>query len=132
MLAGLITLTPGGQNKFIDCQKAKVWIAVLPIMDVKILSNSTLEFPKHIYRFHEFTPKLLTNTKYSDYQPLLTPQNEQTIVKYVMELLWPFRYWTPQILKWHTVTLQHVITVSNNMSDHMDGLMQALAKKKTQ
>jgi hypothetical protein len=35
MLAVLFTLTPGCRNKFIDCQKAKVRIAVLPIMDVK-------------------------------------------------------------------------------------------------
>jgi len=29
------------------------------------------------------------------------------------------------------VTLHHVITVYNDMSDHMDGIMQALARKKT-
>ena len=34
--------------------------------------------------------------------------------------------------KWHTVTLHHVITVYNDMFDHMDGVMRALAKKKTQ
>jgi len=31
----------------------------------------------------------------------------------------------------HTVTLHHVITVYNNMFHHMDGVMRALAKKKT-
>jgi hypothetical protein len=31
----------------------------------------------------------------------------------------------------HTVTLHHVITVYNNMFDHMDGMMRALAKKKS-
>jgi len=36
------------------------------------------------------------------------------------------------MLRRHTVTLQHVITVYNDMFDHMDGVMQALAKKKTQ
>jgi hypothetical protein len=30
------------------------------------------------------------------------------------------------------VTLQQVITVYNDMFDHMDGIMRALAKKKTQ
>jgi hypothetical protein len=30
------------------------------------------------------------------------------------------------------VTLHHVITIYNDMVDHMDGIMQALAKKKTQ
>jgi len=34
--------------------------------------------------------------------------------------------------KRHTVTLHHVITVYNDMFDHMDDVMRALAKKKTQ
>ena len=33
--------------------------------------------------------------------------------------------------KRHTVTLHQVITVYNDMFDHMDGVMRALAKKKT-
>jgi hypothetical protein len=33
--------------------------------------------------------------------------------------------------KRHTVTLDHVITVCDNMFHHMDGVMRALAKKKT-
>jgi len=33
--------------------------------------------------------------------------------------------------KWHTVTLHHIITVYNDMFDLMDGVMRALAKKKT-
>jgi hypothetical protein len=36
------------------------------------------------------------------------------------------------MLKRHTITLHHVITVYNDMFDHMDGVMRALAKKKTQ
>jgi len=36
------------------------------------------------------------------------------------------------MLKRHTVTLHHIITVYNDMFDHMDGVMRALAKKKTQ
>jgi hypothetical protein len=31
-----------------------------------------------------------------------------------------------------TVTLHHIITVYNDMFDHMDGMMQDLAKKKIQ
>jgi len=34
--------------------------------------------------------------------------------------------------KRHTVTLHNVITVYNDMFDHMDGVMRALAKKKVQ
>jgi hypothetical protein len=33
--------------------------------------------------------------------------------------------------KLNTVTLHHVITIHNNIFDHMDGVMRALAKKKT-
>jgi hypothetical protein len=51
---------------------------------------------------------------------------------YVMEVLRPFRYWTLWMSKKHTVTLHHVMTVYNDMFDHMDGVNQALAKKKTQ
>jgi hypothetical protein len=48
-----------------------------------------------------------------------------------MEVLRPFRYWTLWMSKTHTVTLHRVITVYNDMFDHMDGLLQALAKKTT-
>jgi len=34
--------------------------------------------------------------------------------------------------KRHTVTLHHVIAVYNDMVDHMEGVMRALARKKTQ
>jgi hypothetical protein len=43
MVAVLITLTPGRRQEFIDCQKAMVRIAILPIMEVKTPWNSTLE-----------------------------------------------------------------------------------------
>ena len=36
------------------------------------------------------------------------------------------------MLKRHTVTLHHVITVFNDIVNHMDGVLCALAKKKTQ
>jgi len=132
MLAVLIMLTPGCQNEFIDCQKAKVRIAVLPIMDVKTRLNSILELLERAYRLRECTREWLKNPKYSDYWPLFTTQDMWTIVKYVMEVLRPFWYWTMWMSKRHTVTLHHVITVYNDMFDHMDGVMRALAKKKTQ
>jgi len=132
MLAVLITLTAGRRNEFIDCQKAKVRIAVLPVMDVKTRWNSTLELVERAYRLREFTREWLKNPKYSDYRPLFTTQDEWTLVKYVMEVLRPFRYWTLSMSKRHTVTLHNVITVYNDMFDHMDGVMRALAKKKTE
>ena len=54
------------------------------------------------------------------------------MVKYVIEVLRPFRYYTLWMSKRITVTLHHVITVSNDMFHHMDGVMQALAQKRTQ
>jgi len=91
-LAVVITLTPSHRNKFIDCQKAKVQIAVLPIMVVKTRWNSTLELLKQPYRLREYTREWLKNPKYSDYGPLFTTQDEWTIVKYVLEVLWPLQY----------------------------------------
>jgi hypothetical protein len=131
ILAVLITLTPGHRNEFIDCQKAKVRIAVLPIMDVKTRWNSTLELLERAYRLQEFTREWLKNPKYVEYRPLLTTLDEWTIFKYVMEVLRPFRYWTLWMSKRRTVTLHHVMTVYNDMFDHMDSVMRALAKKKT-
>jgi len=131
MLAVLITLTPGRRNKFIDCQKDKVRIAVLRIMDVKTHWNSTLELLERAYRIREFARKWLQNLKYSEYRLLFTTQDECTIVKYVLEILRPFRYWTCWMSKRHTVPLHHVITVYNDMFDHMHGVLQALAKNKT-
>jgi len=132
MLAVLITLTPGRRNEFIDCQKANVRIAVLPIIDVRTGLNSTLELLERAYRIREFTREWLQQPKYSQYWPLFTTQDEWMIFKYVMEVLRPFRYWTLWMLMRHTVTLHLIITVDNDMFDHMDSVMRAMAKKKTQ
>jgi hypothetical protein len=101
-------------------------------MDVKTRWNSTLELLKRAGRLREFTREWLKNPKYSNYGPLFTTHDEWTIVKYVMEVLRQFRYWTLWMSKRHTVTPHHIITVYNDMFDHMDGVMRALAKKKTQ
>jgi hypothetical protein len=101
-------------------------------MDVKTRWNSTLELLKRTYGLREFTPEWLKNLKYSYYRPLFTTHDEWMIVIYVMEVLRPCRYWTMWMSKWHTVTLHHVITVYNDMFDHMDGVMRVLPKKKTQ
>jgi len=131
MFAVLITLTAGHRNEFIDCQNGKIRIAVRPIMDVKTRWNSTLELLERGNRLREFTREWLNNPKYAEYRPLFTTHDEWTIVKYVIEVLRPFRYWTLSMSKRHTVTFHHVISVYNDMFDHMDGVMQALAKKKT-
>jgi len=49
-----------------------------------------------------------------------------------MEVLRPFWYWTLWMTKRHTLTLHHVITVYHDMFNHMDGVMSALAKGKSQ
>jgi hypothetical protein len=132
MLAVLITLTPGCRNEFIQFPKAKVSIAVCPIMDVNTHWNSTLELLEHAYHLGQFTCEWHQNPKYAEYRPLFTTQDEWTIVKYVMEVLKPCRDWTLRISKRHTVTFHHVITVYNDMFHYMDGVMRALAKIKTQ
>jgi len=132
MLAVLITLTPGRRKEFIDCQKAKVRIAVLPIIDVKTRWNSTLELLERADQLREFTRVWLKNPKFSEYWSLYTTEDEWTIVKYVMEVLMPFRYRTLWMSRGHRVTPHHVISVYNDMFDHMDGVLRALAKKKTQ
>jgi hypothetical protein len=49
-----------------------------------------------------------------------------------MEALRPFQYKTLWMSKRNIVTLHPVITVYNDMIDHLDGVMSALAKEKTQ
>jgi hypothetical protein len=102
------------------------------MMDVTTRLKSTLEFLERAYRLREFTRLWLHIPKYAEYRSLFTTQDEWMIVKYVMEVLRPFEYWTLWMSKRHTVTLHHVITVYNDIFNHMDGGMRALAKKKTQ
>jgi len=71
-------------------------------------------------------------SKSNKHWPLFTTQDEWTMVKYVMEVLRLFQYWTLWMSKRYTVTLHHVIALHNDMFDHMDGMMRALAKKMTQ
>jgi len=124
--------TRGRRNEFIHCNEVNVCVVVHPIMDAKTCCNSTLKLLECAYGLQELTREWLQNPKYSDYWPLFTTPHEWTIVKYVMDVLRPFWYWTLWMSKWHTVTLHHVITVYNDMFNHMDGVMWALAKKKTQ
>jgi hypothetical protein len=49
-----------------------------------------------------------------------------------MEVLRPFRYWTLQITNSHPVTLHHIITLYNDMFNHLDAIICALVKKNPQ
>jgi len=124
-------MTPGRRNELNHCQNAKVCIAILSMMDVKVRWNFPLQMLERASRLQEFTREWLQYPIYSDYCPLFTTQDAWIIVKYVIELLRPFRYWTRWMSNWHTIAFHHVITVYNHKFDHMDGVMRALAKKKT-
>jgi len=101
-------------------------------MDVKTWWNSTLELLDQALQLQDFTHEWLKNRKFRDYRQLFITQDEWTIVKYVMDVLWTFRDWSLWMLQWHNVTLSHVITVKNDMFNHMDGVMGGLAKKQIQ
>jgi len=100
-------------------------------MAVKTHSNSTLKLLERAYRLQEFTQEWLQNPKCSDHRLLFTAQDEWTIVKFVMEVLRPVQYSTLWMSKRHMVTLHHIITDNNDMFNPIDGVMRALAKKKT-
>jgi len=60
---------------------------------------------------------------YGDYWPLFTTHNKSTIVKYIMEVLWPFWYGSLWLSKRPTIA-QHQVTIHNNaMFDHKDGML---------
>jgi hypothetical protein len=132
MLAIVSTLTPGCQNKFIDCQNAKICIAVLLIVNANILWNSTAEWLDQAYPLRDSTREWLNHPIYCEYRPLFTTQDEWTIVKYVMNILRSIWCWTLWMSNRHTVTMHHASTVYNHGFDHMDEIMWALAKKKSQ
>jgi len=132
MLRTVITLTPGHRNEFIDWQEATLCTTVLPIMNVNTHVNSTLGLLERVYGLREFTHKWLQYTICSDYRPLFTAQDNWTIVQYITERLRPFQYSTWSLSMSHSVTLHHIITVYNDMFDHMDGVMRTFAKEMTQ
>jgi hypothetical protein len=49
-----------------------------------------------------------------------------------MEVLSPFCHWTLGMLKRNKVTVHHIITVYYDMFNHIDGVMRALPRKRTQ
>jgi hypothetical protein len=76
--------------------------------------------------------QVASTSKYSEYRPLFTTQDERTIVTYVMDVLRPLGYWTQWMSTRNTVTLHHDIVIYNNTFHYIGGVMQVLAKKMTQ
>jgi len=114
------------------CQRANVAIAVLPSIDVKTHWNSTRLLLERAYGLWEYTCEWLQNPQRSDYRSLITIQYAVTIGKYVIVVSGPFQSWTVGMLKKNTVTLHNVITVYDDMFNHMNGVMQPLDKKNTE
>ena len=81
-----------------------------------------------ITRIH---PGGLKNLNYCDYGQLFKTQDQCTIIKYVLEVLRPFKYWTLWMSKWDTVTLHNVLHLYNNMFHHMDSGLPALIIHRT-
>ena len=104
---------------------------VLHIKNVKRHCHLPLELLVRAYQLWQFTCKWLQSPKYGDSQPLLTTQDEWTLVKYVMAVLRPFTSWTLWMSKSHLVTLHHISSVYNDSFNHVDGVLHALAKKMT-
>ena len=92
MLAVVITLTSVRRNEFIGYEKAKVRIAILPILEVKTGWNATLELLKHAFRLREFTREWPKSPKYINIRPLFAAQDEWTAVKSATEILQQFRF----------------------------------------
>jgi hypothetical protein len=57
---------------------------------------------------------------------LFTKQDKWTIGKYVMEVMRPFQCGTIWMSKRHSVTLNHLITLYNDICDILHGLPRAL------
>ena len=77
-------------------------------------------------------PRVARNPKFSDHPLLLASNNQSTIVKSIMDVVRPLRYWTLWMSKRYTVILHHVNTVYNDMFDHTNVIMWTSAKKTTQ
>ena len=81
------------------------------------------------YRLRPYTSEWLKD--YPEFQPLYTTDDEWRAVEYVLEVLVPFRYWTLWMSKRQTITLHRVISIYNEMFDHMEGAIHALKTKQT-
>jgi hypothetical protein len=129
-MAVVVNSSPRRRDDFLGKQKGKELIAVTLILDVKTRWNSTLAMVEKAYRLQPYMCLWLVD--YPQFSPLFTTDEEWNAVEYVLQVLCPFRYWTLWMSKRHTITLHRVITIYNDMFDHMESVLKALAKKQTQ
>jgi len=101
-------------------------------MDVKTLWNLTQELLERVNRLWECSHEWLNNPECSGYQPHFTTEDEWTIILYVMDVLRQVQNGTVWMSNRHTVILDHIIAVYNDMFDQMNSIMPALGKVKTQ
>ena len=122
--------SPKRRDDYLETQRGKEHIAVTLILDVKTRWNSTLAMLERAYRLKSYTYCWLNG--YPQYQSLFTTEDEWKAVEYVLQVLLPFRYWTLWMSKRRTITLHRVISIYNDMFDHMDSVLKALSKKRVQ
>lgn len=82
-----------------------------------------MEFLEQVYWLLEITREWLKNPKYRHYHPLFKMQHQWTVVRHIMDDLRLVQYWTLSMSTLHTVTSHQVITVLNDMINHMDAVM---------
>ena len=129
-MAVVVNSSPKRRDEFLETQRGKELIAVTLILDVKTRWNSTLAMLERAYRLRPYIRCWLR--QYPQFTSLYTTEEEWKAVEYVLQVLLPFRYWTLWMSKRQSITLHRVITIYNDMFDHMESVLKALAKKRTQ
>jgi hypothetical protein len=124
--------SPQRAESYLDTQEGED-IAVTLILDVLTRWNSLLFLLERAYRCRSFTEKWLSsspsNTKYAS---CLATDDEWRAIEYLIKILRPIRYWTMIFQTRRRVTLNHIITVYNDVFDHFDSVLDALKSKKAQ
>jgi hypothetical protein len=129
-MAVVLNSSPKRRDDFLETQRGKELIAVTLILDVKTRWNSTLAMLERAYRLRPYTRFWLQ--EYPQFSTLWTTEEEWKAIEYVLQVLLLFRYWTLWMSKRKSITLHRVITIYNDMFDHVENVLKSLAKKRTQ
>ena len=130
-MAILVNSSPKHCDSYLALQKGRELIVVTLILDVKTHWNSTLATLERAYWLRPYMCQRLLNDEFLGFWPLYTTEDEWQAVEYVLEVLTPFRYWTLWMSKRHTITLHRVISIYNEMFDHLEGAMRSFKGKCT-